>query len=84
MMIKNAKFTFVWDGGYEVTTDCKVDMKTREVLIMDKTYQIKSVYGHCEAYDKYGKFMASGDTYEECEQDLINVIFSEARGDLIA
>lgn len=51
---------------------------------MDKTYQIKSVYGHCEAYDKYGKFMASGDTYEECEQDLINVIFSEARGDLIA
>lgn len=56
----------------------------REVLIMDKTYQIKSVYGHCEAYDKYGKFMASGDTYEECEQDLINVIFSEARGDLIA
>ena len=32
MMIKNAKFTSVWDGGYEVTTDCKVDMKTREVF----------------------------------------------------
>lgn len=56
----------------------------REVLIMDKTYQIKSVYGHYEAYDKYGKFMASGDTRKECEQDLINIIFSEASGDLIA
>ena len=31
-MIKNAKFTSVWDGGYEVTTDCKVNMETREVF----------------------------------------------------
>ena len=31
-MIKNATFTSVWDGGYEVTTDCKVNMKTREVF----------------------------------------------------
>ena len=31
-MIKNATFTSVWDGGYEVTTDCKVDMETREVF----------------------------------------------------
>lgn len=54
---------------------------------MDKTYQIKSVYGHYEAYDKYGKFMASGDTREECEQDLLDIIFSESkatRKDLIA
>lgn len=32
MMIKNATFTSVWDGGYEVTTDCKVNMETREVF----------------------------------------------------
>ena len=32
MMIKNATFTSVWDGGYEVTTDCKVDMETRMVF----------------------------------------------------
>ena len=32
MMIKNATFTSVWDGGYEVTTDCKVDMETRKVF----------------------------------------------------
>lgn len=31
-MIKNATFTSVWDGGYKVTTDCKVDMETREVF----------------------------------------------------
>lgn len=31
-MIKNAIFTSVWDGGYEVTTNCKVDMETREVF----------------------------------------------------
>lgn len=31
-MIKNATFTSVWDGGYEVTTDCKVNMETREIF----------------------------------------------------
>ena len=31
-MIKNGKFTSVWDGGCEVTTNCKVDMETREVF----------------------------------------------------
>ena len=31
-MIKNATFTSVWDGGYEVTTDCKVNTETREVF----------------------------------------------------
>lgn len=31
-MIKNATFTSVWDGGYEVTTNCKVNMATKEVF----------------------------------------------------
>ena len=31
-MIKNATFTSVWDGGYAVTTNCKVNMETREVF----------------------------------------------------
>ena len=31
-MIKNAIFTSVWNGGYEVKTNCKVDMETREVF----------------------------------------------------
>ena len=31
-MIKNATFTSVWDSGYEVTTNCKVNMETNEVF----------------------------------------------------
>ena len=31
-MIKNGTFTSVWDGGYEVTTNCKVNMETKEVF----------------------------------------------------
>ena len=31
-MIKNATFTSVWDGGYEITTPCKVDTETHEVF----------------------------------------------------
>ena len=31
-MIKNGTFTSVWDGGYEVTTNCKVNTETREVF----------------------------------------------------
>ena len=31
-MIKNATFTSVWDGGYEITTNCKVDTETKEVF----------------------------------------------------
>lgn len=31
-MIKNGTFTSVWDGGYEITTNCKVNMETKEVF----------------------------------------------------
>ena len=31
-MIKNATFTSVWDGGYEVTTNCKVNTETHEIF----------------------------------------------------
>lgn len=31
-MIKNATFTSVWDGGYEITTNCKVNTETKEVF----------------------------------------------------
>ena len=31
-MIKNATFTSVWDGGYEVTTNCKANTETKEVF----------------------------------------------------
>ena len=31
-MIKDATFTSVWDDGFEVTTECKVDTETMEVF----------------------------------------------------
>jgi hypothetical protein len=30
--IREATFTSVWDGGFEITTDCKVNMETNEVF----------------------------------------------------
>ena len=31
-MIKDATFTSVWDGGHEITTNCKVNTETKEVF----------------------------------------------------
>ena len=35
-MIKNATFTSVWDGGYEITTNCKVNMSTKQVFDVER------------------------------------------------
>ena len=45
---------------------------------MSDTHQIIQVKGHYEAYDEYGNFVLSGDTYEECYNDLIDTIVAEA------
>ena len=37
-MIKEATFTSVWDGGHEVTTACKVDMKSKEVFAIETVF----------------------------------------------
>lgn len=31
-MVKKAKFTSVWDDGYEVTSECKVNIESKEVF----------------------------------------------------
>lgn len=31
-VVKSATFTSVWDGGYEVSSNCKVNMETHEVF----------------------------------------------------
>ena len=46
---------------------------------MDNTHQIIQVKGHYEAYDEYGNFVSSGDTYEECYNDLIDMVVAESR-----
>ena len=30
--IKEAEFTSVWDGGFEITTTCKVNMESKEIF----------------------------------------------------
>lgn len=36
-VVKNAEFTSVWDGGFAVTTGCKVDMVTKEVFDIEES-----------------------------------------------
>ena len=45
---------------------------------MDGTHRIVQIKGHYEAYDEYGNFVTSGDTYEECYNDLREMIIAEA------
>ena len=49
---------------------------------MSGTHQIIQIKEHYEAYDEYGNFILSGDTYEECCNDLIDVIVAEATGNI--
>ena len=46
---------------------------------MGGTHKIVRINGHYEAYDERGRFVSSGDTYEECYDDLIDMIVAEAR-----
>ena len=47
--------------------------------VMDNTHRIVLVNGHYEAYNSYGEFVTSGDTYKECEDDLIEMLMENAR-----
>ncbi len=46
---------------------------------MDNMHRIIPVNGHYEAYNCYGEFVTSGDTYKECEDDLIEMLVEDAR-----
>lgn len=46
---------------------------------MDNTHRIIPVNGHYEAYNSYGEFVVSGDSYKECEDDLIKMLVADAR-----
>ena len=39
-MIKYAEFVSVWDGGYEVTTKCRVDTETLEVFNIESSENV--------------------------------------------
>ena len=48
-MIKNATFVSVWDDGYEVESDCKVDTDTNKVLGIEMVYVDND---YCEILDR--------------------------------
>ena len=43
------------------------------------THKIEYVNGHWEVKDKCGNFVLSGDTYNECYNDLVDMLVTEAR-----
>ena len=47
--------------------------------IMDNTHRIVQVKGHYEVHDNNGNFVLSGDTWDECYNDLVDMLVAEAK-----
>ena len=48
---------------------------------MDNTHRIVQVKGHYEVHDSNGNFVLSGDTWDECYNDLLDMLVVEARAE---
>lgn len=48
---------------------------------MDNTHRIVAVKGHYEVHDSNGNFVLSGDTWDECYNDLVDMLVAEARAE---
>ena len=48
---------------------------------MDNTHRIVQVKGHYEVHDSNGNFVLSGDTWDECYNDLVEMLVAEARAE---
>ena len=49
---------------------------------MDNTHRIVQVKGHYEVHDSNGNFVLSGDTWNECYNDLIDMLVAEAKAEI--
>ena len=49
---------------------------------MDNTHRIVQVKGHYEVHDSNGNFVLSGDTWDECYNDLVGMLVAEARAEI--
>lgn len=49
---------------------------------MTNTHNIIHAGNRYEAFDEYGNFVCSGDTWNECYNELIDILVSEARAEL--
>ena len=48
---------------------------------MDNTHRIVQVKGHYEVDDSNGNFVLSGDTWDECYNDLVDMLIAEAKAE---
>ena len=46
------------------------------------THKIEYVNGHWEVKDECGNFVLSGDTWDECYNDLIDMLVAEAKAEI--
>ena len=49
---------------------------------MDNTHRIVQVKGHYEVHDSNGNFVLSGDTWDECYNDLVDMLAAEAQAEI--
>ena len=49
---------------------------------MENLYKIEQVKGHYEVYESDGKLVLSGDTWEECCNDLVELLVLSAKSNL--
>ena len=48
---------------------------------MDNTHRIVQIRGHYEVHDSNGNFVLSGDTCDECYNDLIEMLVAESKAE---
>lgn len=48
---------------------------------MDNTHRIVPVRGHYEVHDSNGNFVLSGDTWDECYNDLVEMLVAEVEAE---
>ena len=54
---------------------------TKGDFVMSNTHKIEYVKGHYEVHDGNGNFVLSGDTWDECYNDLVAMLVAEAKAE---
>lgn len=49
---------------------------------MDNTHRIVQVKGHYEVHDSNRNFVLSGDTWDECYNDLVDILVASAKAEI--
>lgn len=50
--------------------------------MLNDTHKIEHVNGHWEVKDECGNFVLSGDTWNECYDDLVDMLVAETRAEI--